>query len=259
MSIEHAITHLTGEYLKKKFPWTPRANYSLEQARSIKKKYRSWIFFTYVIVFLCFILLPFFYGALCYYIYIFIYKAFIISGNVGFYPAEWYVFTITGLALMAGTINWWVKKIQQLFLASDYEEFEDYYNTRQQYDNNKMGVFLGKIFCIIALATLPFTFSTRVITNDESVSYRFFTDVSAKTYLYKTIEHINYYTVIVDTKGNVSNDSVYEIVFNDGTIFYPGKNLGPVDKVQPFIDDVIRHSGLAVDTAGAFYAAKRNH
>ncbi len=155
--------------------------------------------------------------------------------------------------MMFVTLLWLMESTQKLLLGYRYEEFEDYYNIKQQYDNHKAGLWLGKIFILPLIVVIAFSFTAFVVLSNDSISYKGFFDYKMCKYKYKDIASISYYENYEERNGKINNKPIFYIRFTDGQKFKTGFYFGGPSKSDSFMLVLSEKGKIPIDTTSILY------
>ena len=211
------IAQIANEYFKKRFPYTPKYSYHESELNAIKKRYAKWHWIT-VLLALVFISVPtMIYSGIFYQISSIVAALFVHPPDVLFLPG-YPIFLLPGLVLSLYTFGYPIEWVQRYFLGVDgYLIFEDYYNTKQQYDNRSATIWFQKLWRIPLVISLLLAFTTGIKVSPGKLTFRKLIDVMPHTYQYSEVKNITYFSFFMNNQGTETFYPHYKIVFNDNS------------------------------------------
>jgi hypothetical protein len=240
--------HIAMSFFKRKFPFEYKRFYTYNEWRDFEKRYKKWTWITALVAMFFFFTLPLLWAGLFFYIYKAVFY-FLIPKGATFWPIEWLFFAATGLVCTLAMLFIVVEKVQQIFVAGNFDEFEDYYNSTQGYDTHKAGLFVCKVMVPFIIVAAYFNFTTHVYATQEGFVYKGLTDISSKEYKYNELGSLTYYKSSQAKDGTIYSDGrQYKIIMKDGSTIRPGFYFGEADKVAPFVELLHERSGIIIDT-----------
>jgi hypothetical protein len=204
-------------YFQKKFPFTSSYNYTSEELQWVKKNYTFWYTITMMLVILFCIGLPVAYAWILHQVYYAVATLFISSLGV-FLPVNWLIFCIPGLFLMCITIGFPIEWVQRLLLRNRYDAFEDYYNTKQGYDNTKAMHWFMRICAYPFVITCILVATSGIVVSADHFTVKHIYNLYGKKYPYGEVKALVHYTNSENKKGQVHYNPHYAIIAAADTV-----------------------------------------
>lgn len=232
-------------YFQKKFPYHSTKDHLYKKDDKRRRRFSILSKISVITVLIYLFVLPVFYGAILSELTAVFYRS-VIPANAVFYPPDWLMYIITGLLLMLSTIIWLHEWTFRIFLQNDYEEFEDYYNSRQEYDNKKAGIALAKIGLVCTLISLPFILGSRVVLYKDNITVKLFYNPTAHEYSYNDIDDIVLYEHHQNRKGAIRPGKHYVVKFRDGYEFYIGHYASDKEEMKNIANVISARAGKPI-------------
>lgn len=243
-------------FLQRKFPYTSTENYDYKRDPKRKTKFIRWFYISLFIAILYVLGFPILYTAIISKIISALYIA-LIPKAATYYPPTWLMYAITGFPLATATLIWLYEWTIKLFLQSDYQEFEDFYNDRLKYDNKKAGVWVAKILLVITVITIPFLFTTKVVVYEDHIVLNKFYEITSKSYKYEQLENITHHDKCTNRAGVIKQCDRYTFCFADGYNFVLGFYNDNNDVMLTMVNDVASKTGKSILNFGTYNRYKK--
>ena len=214
--LPHIASQASLTFFQNRFPYRSKHTYGHSEWLALEEKYTKWYYITIALVVLYLCIFPFSSIWLLFQAYDYIFSRSVDVGET-FFPLFEAIFIIPGLLLALFLMGPFIEFVQKALLGGRFDEFEDYYSAKQQYDNHASLVWLRKVLAIPLFISVLFVIPSHIIVKKDSFSVKMFYQLFPHKYQFNDIKKVTYYPYSINKKGEEKPDPHYKLFFNDNS------------------------------------------